>query len=111
MLALVGVLPAAFTPDSAVQAVLGATLPVVAVLFPLGAIAFMYDGVLIGAGDARYLSLAAVVSTGVYVPFALAAREFAPGLPWLWGAYGVWILARIGTLWWRARGEEWMRVG
>ena len=110
VIALLGVLPGAFTPDAGVQSVLVSTLPVVAALFPLGAVAFMYDGVLIGAGDARYLSLAAVASTAVYVPFALAAREFAPGLPWLWVAYGVWLAARIVTLWWRARGEAWMRL-
>lgn len=74
-----GILPPALTPDGDVQSILRATLPVLAVLFPLGAIAFMYDGVLIGAGDARYLSLAAVASTAVYVPFALAARQWAPG--------------------------------
>jgi len=105
------VLPSAFSDDGAVHSVLRLTLPVLAVLLPIGAITYMYDGVLIGAGDARYLALAGIVSTGVYVPFALAVRESGAGLPWLWGAYGLWLVARGITLWWRIRGEAWARVG
>ncbi|MDO5494351.1 MAG: MATE family efflux transporter [bacterium] len=105
------VLPSAFSDDGAVHSVLRLTLPVLAVLLPVGAITYMYDGVLIGAGDARYLALAGIVSTVVYVPFALAVRGSGAGLPWLWAAYGVWLVARGITLWWRMRGEAWARTG
>ncbi|HZK06212.1 MAG TPA: MATE family efflux transporter [Actinomycetaceae bacterium] len=103
------VVPAAFSPDAEVQAVLRATLPVLALILPLGAFTFMYDGVLIGAGDARYLSLAAVAATAVYVPFALWTRAENIGLPWLWGAYGIWLAARAATLRWRVRTDQWAR--
>lgn len=104
-------LAAAFTPDDAVRAVLVATFPALALILPIGAVTFMYDGVLIGAGDARYLAVAGLVSTAVYVPFALWAREAGAGLFWLWCAYGVWLAARAATLWWRTRGDAWARLG
>lgn len=71
----------------------------------------MLDGVLIGAGDARYLSLAGLLVTVIYTPLALVVRAMDAGLAWLWAAYGVWIAARAVTLWLRARGTAWMVVG
>ena len=100
-----------FTPDAAVHAALMPTLVVLAVIIPVGAVVFMLDGVLIGAGDARYLALANTVATAVHVPFALAVMAAGLGLPWLWGAYGVWIAARGATLVVRARGDAWLRTG
>lgn len=113
-LVLVAVRPlliGAFSPDPGVREVLMATLVVLACIGPVGGITFVLDGVLIGAGDARYLSMAGVVVTLVYTPLALAVRWSGSGLAWLWVAYGLWIAARALTLWWRARGTAWMTVG
>ena len=62
---------------------------------------FVLDGVLIGAGDGRYLALASVISVAVFLPAAYAVTvvdlsELA-GQVALWAAIGVWILARLAT--------------
>lgn len=100
-----------FTPDAAVQALLAVTLVVLAAFAPVGGITFALDGVLIGAGDARYLALAGAITTGLYAPLALTVHATSAGLGWLWVAYGGWITFRAGALWLRARGESWMRLG
>ena len=60
------------TPGSRTSA---EVLWIVALLQPFNAVVFVLDGVLIGAGDARYLALAMAVATvGVYAPRAPGAR-------------------------------------
>ena len=69
-----------------------AALVVAAVTMPMAGWVFVLDGVLIGAGDGRFLAVgAAWPRWSVYVPFALAVRAAAPagaaGLAWLWAAF------------------------
>lgn len=100
-----------FGSDPAVQDAAASALLVLAILAPVGAIAFQLDGILIGAGDARFLALAGIATTGAYVPFALAVMHTGAGLAWLWAAYGVWLAARSAALGLRTRGEAWLRTG
>ncbi|WP_129339437.1 MATE family efflux transporter [Cellulomonas endophytica] len=103
-----------FSADPDVRAAAVAGLLVVAVTLPLGGWVFVLDGVLIGAGDGRYLARAGVATLVVYVPAALAVLALAPagpaGLAWLWAAFaGLFMLARAVTTGLRARGESWQR--
>ncbi|WP_114561318.1 MATE family efflux transporter, partial [Desertihabitans aurantiacus] len=100
-----------FSPDEAVQQQVLRVLVVVALITPVSGLVFVLDGVLIGAGDARYLAVASMVTTVVYVPLAVLVGWTGSGLVWLWGAMCVWMLARAVTLGLRARGERWMRLG
>ena len=100
-------LSGAFSPDVAVQALVQETILVLAVLAPIGAVAFQLDGVLIGAGDARFLALAGTAATLAYVPFVAAVWTHHAGLSWLWAAYGAWLVARSLLLWLRTRGDSW----
>ncbi|MGY4644359.1 MATE family efflux transporter [Cellulomonas sp. URHB0016] len=105
-----------FTADADVQHAAVGALVVAAVTMPMAGWVFVLDGVLIGAGDGRFLAWAGVVTLLVYVPFALGVRAWAPegaaGLAWLWGAFaGVFMLARAATTGWRARGSAWMVTG
>ena len=100
-----------FTPDPAVQELIGRALIVVAVATPLAGIVYVLDGVLIGAGDARYLALAGVLALLAYVPLALIVRHEQAGLVWLWVAYTGYVVARLLTLVLRARTDAWMRLG
>lgn len=72
---------------------------------------FVLDGVLIGAGDGRYLALAGFLALLAYLPMALAVNGLGAGLVWLWAAYGGFMVARMVTLLVRARGDAWVRVG
>lgn len=100
-----------FTPDSAVVSQIGRVLPILAALTVASAVVFVLDGVLIGAGDARYLALASLINLATYLPLALAVAWTGAGLEWLWIAYGGLALSRLATLGLRARGTRWMRVG
>jgi Na+-driven multidrug efflux pump len=73
---------------------------------------FALDGILIGAGDTRYLAATMVLAGfGAYVPVALAALAFG------WGITGVWcgllglMAVRLLTLALRFRGRRWAVTG
>lgn len=109
-------LSALFSTDHDVRYAVAVTTVVMAVLMPMAGWVFVLDGVLIGAGDGRYLAGAGVVTLLVYLPCALAVHAWAPqdwvGLAWLWVAFaGVFMAARAVTTGWRARGEAWMVIG
>ena len=110
------VLPALFTSSAEVQALLPATLVVLGLSAPLGGLVFVLDGVLIGAGDARYLAWTGLVNLAVFVPLALWVVAVAPtgaaGPAWLMATFAIgYLAARAVTLWLRARGSAWMVVG
>ena len=92
------------------------SLVVAAVFLPMAGWVFVLDGVLIGAGDGRYLAATGMLTLAVYVPFALAVRAWAPdgavGLAWLWAAFaGVFMLSRALTTGLRARTTTWLVTG
>lgn len=117
VLALVApVLGALFTSDTEVQRAAAIGLWVLAASQPLAGLVFVLDGVLIGAGDARYLAVAGVIALVLYAPLLVAAAwlPLVPDLPilWLWCAFGVGYMAmRALTLLWRIRNDRWMAVG
>jgi putative MATE family efflux protein len=100
-----------FTDDDAVLAIVSTMLIYVALLQPLCAVVFTLDGILIGAGDLRYLAVAMVISTAVYLPAALAVLALDLSVDWLWGALCVLAAARLVTLGVRFLGHEWERTG
>jgi len=114
--ALSPVLPVVFTTDAAVASALTVALLVMAAGIPLAGYVFVLDGVLIGAGDARYLALTGVVNLAVYLPLLLlvasAGLSGGAALLWLWLAFGIgYIGARAATLGLRAHGERWIVTG
>jgi MATE family, multidrug efflux pump len=99
-----------------VQSVLATALWVVAAGQPIAGYVFVLDGVLIGAGDAKYLALAGVLNLAFYVPLliavALPGLSGAAGLGWLWAAFAIgYMAARALTLGLRARSDRWMVLG
>lgn len=107
---------ALFTSDADVRAALTLALWVLAAGQPLAGYVFVLDGVLIGAGDARYLAIAGVVNLAAYLPLLLAVRNpgagTGAGLLWLWAAFSLgYMAARALTLGLRARTEKWMVLG
>jgi putative MATE family efflux protein len=116
VIALSGVLGFLFTSSADVAGILAPTLVVLGLSVPIGGIVFVLDGVLIGAGDARYLALTGLVNLAVFVPCAVAVLTWAPagaaGLAWLMAAFAFGYLgARAVTLGLRARSSHWMVVG
>lgn len=109
--ALHTVLPPLFSGDQAVIGMTGTLLLVAAVLQPVNGLVFVLDGLLIGAGDVRYLALAMVVGMVVFVPVAAAVLVFDLSVVWLWGALGVLMATRLVTLGLRWRGHAWSVAG
>jgi putative MATE family efflux protein len=100
-----------FTPDQHVQHVLSAVLLIAAVQQPVAGVVFVLDGVLIGAGDGRYLAVAGVGNLVVFAPLALAVSWRGGGLTALWWAFGGFMVMRMLTLVWRERGNSWLVLG
>ena len=124
LLAVHRVLPAAFTSDEAVRSALAAALVVVALGQPLSGYVFVVDGVLIGAGDGRWLAKAMVATLLLYLPLALgvhaAARALlgdggtegqALALAALWVAFTAFMAIRGVLLWRRVRTDDWAVTG
>ncbi|WP_347977189.1 MATE family efflux transporter [Microbacterium sp. ProA8] len=113
--ALSGVIGLLFTGDPGIATLVQPALIVLAIAQPLCGIVFVLDGVLIGAGDAKYLAIAGILNLVPYLPALVLVAVLQPvgaaGLAWLAVAFfGVYMLARLATLGWRVRGAAWMSV-
>ncbi|MDV3220540.1 MATE family efflux transporter [Intrasporangium sp.] len=117
VVALHGILPPLFSPDEPVRAALGAALVVVGLGQAVAGYVFVLDGVLIGAGDGRWLAWGQVVTLIAYLPLVLAVRARGPSdsaaldLVVLWLAFTLWMVIRGAVLGWRARQDAWMVTG
>ncbi|HKX68183.1 MAG TPA: MATE family efflux transporter [Intrasporangium sp.] len=117
VVALHGVLPPLFTGEQSVQSALSAALIVVGLGQAIAGYVFVIDGVLIGAGDGRWLAWGQVVSLVLYLPIVLALRSRGPSdsavvdIVVLWLAFTFWMAVRGVVLGWRARQDTWMVTG
>lgn len=109
-------IPAAMGAESAVRSLSTGTLIVIACCLPLASVAYILDGVLIGAQDTRRLAWYMLAALFVFAPIAwmiMAVHSAYPDVPgaWLffalWAAYGgVFMAARAGTMLARARSGK-----
>lgn len=110
--ALSPVLGHLFTGDADVIDLLVPVLLVAALGQPVAGVVFVLDGVLIGAGDGRYLAAAGVLTLVVYAPVLLVCATLGAGLVVLWVAFTVVFMgARLAVLLHRARGDAWLVTG
>jgi len=109
-------LPHVFTSDPGVITTATPTLLVAASALPLAGVVYLLDGVLMGAGDGRYLAWAGLLTLVPYIPLALLIGGGAlpevvgtvSGLALLWIAFAwVFMAARGATTYLRARGTAW----
>jgi putative MATE family efflux protein len=101
-----------FTPDRRVADLALDLLLVVAALQPLNAVVFVLDGVLIGAGDLRYLAAAMALSAlAVFLPAALLVLRLELGLTALWGAIALLMGARLAGNTARFSDQGWQVLG
>ncbi|MFP5487047.1 MAG: MATE family efflux transporter [Acidimicrobiia bacterium] len=88
-------LPLAFTDDAAVADRASGALLFLAVAVVPGAIAFAHDGILIGAGDYRFLGLAAIGYLVAVAPFGVATLLRPElGITGIWSGLVVWMVLR-----------------
>ncbi|MGE5289923.1 MAG: MATE family efflux transporter [Micromonosporaceae bacterium] len=104
-------IPGLFAATPPVRSLLLAVLIAVALQQPVAGVVFVLDGVLIGAGDQRYLAAAGIVTLAVFLSAAAFVWALHDGLVALWLAYSLWLAARFVTLTLRARGRAWLVTG
>ena len=103
--------PGLFGDDQVVQAMVASALVVVALQQPLAGVVFVLDGVLLGAGDARFLVLAQVLALAAFAPAAWWVLHAQGSVTSLWWALTVFMLARGAAFLWRVRGSAWLVTG
>jgi putative MATE family efflux protein len=111
VLAVSPVLPALFSADPQVRSLMTAALVVAALLQPVAGVVFVLDGVLIGAGDNRYLALSGLLTLVVFGLAVTAVVQLDGGLSALWWAIGAFMATRLAVLVHRARGDRWLVLG
>jgi putative MATE family efflux protein len=104
-------LAVAFTDDSTVQELLRDVLWIVALTQPLNAVVFVLDGVLIGAGETRYLALAMLAAFAAYLPAALLVLASGAGLIALWLALTWFMAVRTAGMGARYVTDRWLVTG
>jgi putative MATE family efflux protein len=105
------VLAPLFSDDPDVVALAGFLLLWTAALQPVNAVAYVLDGVLIGAGDMRFLAWAMVGAAAVFVPAATAVAVTDAGIGWLWAALALLMVTRSAVLLVRFAGDRWVVLG
>ncbi|MGH2832971.1 MAG: MATE family efflux transporter [Solirubrobacteraceae bacterium] len=104
--------PHIFTANGAVLDRVAAIWPIFAIMQPFNAAVFALDGILIGAGDTRYLMWAMLASSVLaFCPLALASAALGWGIVGVWSAIVAFLLARLLTCGLRFRTERWAVIG
>jgi putative MATE family efflux protein len=104
-------LPRAFTGDPRVLHQAALLWPFLAAMQPLGAAVFALDGILIGAGDTRYLMWSMLAASALFVTLSALALSFGWGVVGVWAALDALIGARLALLGPRFARRRWAVVG
>lgn len=107
-----GVVPGWFTPDPSVHEQAALVWPWLVGLMPFAGVVYALDGVLIGAGDVRYLrNLTLGAALLGFLPAIWLAYGLDLGLGGVWAGLGLFILIRFVTTVWRWRSGGWAVLG
>jgi putative MATE family efflux protein len=105
------VIPRLFTDDPVVRARAHDVWWIFVAMMPANGAVFALDGILIGAGDTRYLMWAMLASAAVYVPLALLALHEGWGITGVWCGLAAQIGMRLATCGARFAGGRWALTG
>ncbi len=105
------VLPELFSSDPEVVALTTFLFVHLVPMQPINGVVFALDGILIGAGDMRFLAIAMTASVALFIPLVVAVPVLGGGIGWVWGSLWVLMLTRAAELVWRYRSDAWLRVG
>ncbi len=111
LLALADVIPHAFTGDDAVVERAHQIWWLFALLMPLNAVVFALDGILIGAGDTRFLMWGMLTAAALYVPVALLSLHQGWGIEGVWWGLAGLIVVRALTCGGRFLSDRWVLTG
>jgi MATE family, multidrug efflux pump len=106
------VIPRWFSTDPRVYAQAAVAWPWFVLMQPLGGVLFALDGVLIGAGDLRFMrNVTLVAALGGFVPLIWLSMAFDWGLRGIWIGLTAFIMIRFVAAWARFRSGRWAVAG
>jgi Na+-driven multidrug efflux pump len=104
--------PAIFTSDPAVRDQAAQLWPMLVLMMPVNGVLFALDGVLLGAGDLRFMrNVTVLAALGGYMPLSLATAHFGWGLRGLWVGLSAFILVRFVGCMARWASRRWLIGG
>ncbi len=104
-------LAALFTGDALVEQLAAFLLVLLAVSMPVNGLVFALDGVLIGAGDVRFLAWTTPFVAYAYAMVAWLVLVYDGGIGWLWGALILFMVMRGVSLVARYLTDAWIHLG
>ena len=106
------VFPSVFTDDSSVKDAIGVPWWFMVAQLPIAGIVFALDGVLLGAGDAKFMRNATVISALVgFLPLIWLSLFFGWGLLGIWSGLSSFMVLRLVFVGWRASSGHWLVPG
>ncbi|MDQ3405171.1 MAG: MATE family efflux transporter [Actinomycetota bacterium] len=110
--AVSGVLPRLFTSDAVVLAEMPHAWWFFVALQPMAGVVFALDGVLLGAGDAKFLRTATLSSAIIgFLPLVWISLVAGWGLAGIWTGLSLFMVLRLVSLLMRVRSDRWSVVG
>jgi putative MATE family efflux protein len=104
--------PTWFSPDPQVHRQALTAWPWFVAMQPLAGVVFALDGVLIGAGDIRYLrNLTVLAAGGGFLPAIWTAYALDLGLGGIWAGLTLFVVLRLVALLLRLRSGRWAVTG
>jgi len=108
----VGIIPGWFSADPQVRDQALLAWPWFVAMQPLAGVVFALDGVLIGAGDVRYLrDLTVAGALGGFLPAIWLSHLLDLGLGGIWAGLTLFVLLRLVGLLLRIRSGRWLVLG
>ncbi|MEO3743045.1 MATE family efflux transporter [Plantactinospora sp. B5E13] len=106
------IIPSWFSADPQVHDQALRAWPWFVLMQPLAGVVFALDGVLIGAGDVRYMrDLTIVAALGGFLPAIWLSYLLALGLGGIWAGLTLFIVIRLVGLLLRMRSGRWLVLG
>jgi putative MATE family efflux protein len=104
--------PTLFTSDRSVLDVIGVPWWFLVAQLPIAGIVFALDGVLLGAGDAKFMRNATLASALVgFLPLIWLSLIFGWGLLGIWSGLTTFMVLRLVFVGWRAFSGHWLVPG
>ena len=106
------VIPSVFTDDRMVLDAIGVPWWFMVAQLPIAGIVFALDGVLLGAGDAKFMRNATLISALVgFLPLIWLSLAFGWGLLGIWSGLSTFMVLRLVFVGWRAFSGRWLVPG
>ncbi|WP_036435488.1 MATE family efflux transporter [Mycobacterium sp. URHB0044] len=106
------VMPSLFTDDRSVLDEIGVPWWFLVAQLPIAGVVFALDGVLLGAGDAKFMRNATLASALIgFLPLIWLSLVFGWGLLGIWSGLTTFMVLRLVFVGWRAFSGRWLVAG